>query len=445
MPGFQTNIIMKNLNLFLIGVIVIFGISCRKENKAPDVNITPEVEITKHSISGVIQKGPFISGSSISVYEMDASLIQTGKSYTAQITNNNGTFQLSNVALTYPYVNLRADGFYFNEITGLQSNSQITLYAFSDLTNKSSINVNILSHIEKQRIEYLVSQGLTFSLAKKQAEREILQIFSIYKSDLPESETLDISKNGDNNAILLAISLIVQGYRSESEMTELLSNISLDIKTDGVLNSSSIGTDLINHAKIFNLKAIRQNIQTRWNTLGIVDTISNFEYYIHKFIDNTSFTFNNNIEYPYSSDFGLNMLNDSVNQILIYNPGTHNSPINSYSFTAKLKKGHALKVVFSKENPCKIYGGYGLTYYFLDEIAPYTTQNFSYSYYGQLNGIPPVSHTQTFTSLESNKTCNVRLRFVPTSQPTCSFKIEIYENNSVTPTKIKHIQTKWAD
>lgn len=288
---------MKNLNLFLIGFIVILGISCRKEDKAPDINITPEVEITKQSISGVIQKGPFISGSSIAVYEMDAGLLQTGKSYTTQITSNNGTFQLSNVALIYPYVNLRADGFYFNEVTGLQSNSQITLHAVSDLTNKSSINVNILSHLEKQRIEYLVSQGLTFSLAKKQAEKEILQIFSINKSDLPESETLDISKNGDNNAILLAISLIVQGYRSESELTELLSNISMDIKPDGVLNSSSVGTDLINHAKIFNLKAIRQNIKTRWNTLGIADTISNFEFYIHKFIDNTSFIFSNNIEY----------------------------------------------------------------------------------------------------------------------------------------------------
>lgn len=426
---------MKIRILFIVfSLIVALTFSCKKEKKE---NI---IVITKSSVNGVIQKGPFISGSSISVYEMDASLSQTGKSYTTQIMNNKGTFQLSNVALAYPYVCLRADGFYFNEITGLQSNSQISLYAVSDLTNKSSINVNILSHIEKPRIEYLVSHGIQFSLAKKQAEQEILNIFSIHKNNLPESETLDITKDGDDNAILLAISLILQGYRTEAELTELLSNLSLDIKQDGVLSNNTIGIDLINQAKILNLSSIRQNIQARWNTLGIIDTISNFEYYVNKFIDSTSFAFTNFIEYPYSTDYGLNLLNDSVSQVETYNPNNYNYPNNTYSLTAILKQGHTLKVVLSEENPCSIFSGFGVTYWTPTESAPFVTKNWSYTYYGPINGgNPPPLHAQTFTSILSNDLCNTKLFFHPINEASCSYRIDIYENNSVVPTKTKYI------
>jgi len=49
---------------------------------------------------------------------------------------------------------------------------------------------------------------------------------------IPDSELLDITKSGDNNAILLAVSLILQGFRSEAELTELLAAISNDIRTD---------------------------------------------------------------------------------------------------------------------------------------------------------------------------------------------------------------------
>lgn len=426
---------MKIRIIFIVfSLIVAMSISCKKEKEENTI------VVTKSSVNGVIQKGPFISGSSISIYEMDASLSQTGKSYTTQITNNKGTFQLSNVALTYAYVCLRADGFYFNEITGLQSNSQISLYAVSDLTNKSSINVNILSHIEKPRIEYLVSQGIHFSLAKKQAEQEILNIFSISKNNLPESETLDITKDGDDNAILLAISLILQGYRTEAELTELLSNLSLDIKQDGVLSNNTIGTDLLNHAKVLNLSSVRQNIQARWNILGISDTISNFEYYVNKFIDSTSFAFANFIQYPYSTDYGVNLLNDSVNQVETYNPYNYHYPINTYSLTAILKQGHTLKVVLSVENPCSISNGFGVTFWNPTESAPYVTKNWSYSFYGPINGgNPPPIHAQTFTSILSNDLCNTKLFFYPINEASCSYRIDIYENNSVLPTKTKYI------
>ena len=148
------------------------------------------------------------------VNELLSSLAPTGRNFNIQITDNRGSFQLSNITLVSPFVSLRADGFYYNEITGSQSVAQLTLYCLSDLTNKTTINVNLLSHLEKPRIEYLISQGITFNIAKKQAEAEVLNIFNIHKNNIPESELLDITQSGDNNAILLAVSLILSNSLS---------------------------------------------------------------------------------------------------------------------------------------------------------------------------------------------------------------------------------------
>jgi len=66
-------------------------------------------------------------------------LSQTGKSFSSQIKDNQGSFELSNVQLSSPYVELKADGFYFNEVTGEISTSQLTLYALADVTNISTL------------------------------------------------------------------------------------------------------------------------------------------------------------------------------------------------------------------------------------------------------------------------------------------------------------------
>jgi len=98
----------------------------------------------------VVQKGPFLNGTSIGIYELNDDYFPTGKVYSSQIVDNSGTFQLKNVSLVSQYVQLKADGYYYNEITGQNSNSPITLYALTDIKDKASVNVNILSNLEKK-------------------------------------------------------------------------------------------------------------------------------------------------------------------------------------------------------------------------------------------------------------------------------------------------------
>jgi hypothetical protein len=296
--------------------------------------------LSYEKINGYVQKGPFLNGTAITISELTNDLVPTGKNFTSQILDNKGTFEIKNVELSSQYVELKADGFYFNEIKNENSSAQLTLYAFSDLTNKSSLNVNVLSNLEKNRVDYLISNGSSFADAKNQAQNEILSIFEISKSNMLESEQLDITKSGDDNAILLAVSVILQGYLTVSDLSELLANISTDIREDGILNSQSIGSKLINNAQMIKLDNVRQNLESKYEEFGLVIIVPDFEKYVNQFIANTNFEFTGYIDYPTTGKHGLNILDKGKTD---YNAGT-------FSMKAILPEGSSLKVKISGQN-----------------------------------------------------------------------------------------------
>ncbi|MFW5821698.1 MAG: hypothetical protein ACOCWA_10425 [Bacteroidota bacterium] len=399
--------------------------SCEENNDNPNESHP----VKKEKLTGYVQKGPFINGTSINISELSSNLIQTGKTFSSQISDNKGSFELRQLDLSSQYVELKADGFYYNEITGDNSSARLTLYALSDLTDKSSLNVNILSHLEKSRINYLVSEGASFSDAKKTAQEEILNLFSINKTDMMESELLDISKDGEDNAILLAISVIIQGFRSDADLSELLANISTDIEEDGILNSSSTGTALVNHAQLLNLPKIRQNLINRYEEMGVETTIPDFEKYVQMFLNNTEYEFTSLIEYPEFSNYGENILY----------PGKTNFNQNTgFSLAANLPHGTRLKVVLRG----------GLWYY---EVLPEGPVNWTVSRYNE------TEQQQSFTSTESGKDCDLKIEFTipythtdtiyndssiyvqPTKPETDTIFIDYYENMSEEPTKTKTI------
>jgi hypothetical protein len=324
---------MKNLNLFLILVLAFIFHSCEKE-------IDNETNLTLDKVSGFVQKGPFLNGTAITISELSDDLTPTGKNFTSQILDNKGTFEIRNVNLSSQYVELKADGFYFNEVSNSNSSAQLTLFALSDLSNKSTLNVNIISNLEKNRVDYLVSNGTAFSVAKNQAQTEILSIFEISSEGISESEQLDILESGDDNAILLAVSVILQGYLSVSELSELLANISTDIREDGQLNSQTLGSTLINNARTIKLADVRANLESRCEELGLATTVPDFEKFVNQFIDNTDFEFTGFIKYPETGKHGINILDKERTN---YSAGT-------YSMNAILPEGTSLKVKLSGQN-----------------------------------------------------------------------------------------------
>lgn len=417
---------MKNLNYLILFFSFLIVTACKKN----EPNNTDSL-FKKDKISGYIQKGPFINGTSIIISELSSSLIPTGKVFNTQIIDNKGSFELKNISLTSNFVELIANGFYFNENTGKISMAQLTLHALSDLADSSTINVNILTELEKGRVEYLISKGGEFKNSKVQAQKEILKIFEISKPDFQSSEYLDISKDGEDNAILLAISIITQGLRTEAELSELIAGISMDIKEDGILNDQQFGQKLISDVKLMHIPDIKNNIISRYFDLGVAIEIPNFEKYINQFIASTKFISTSGIDYISDGKFGPNLL--SLNRF-----DYPNTSISKCSLTANLAKGTSLKILFHPDliaDTSSVSDTSTIIYpwYYSD----YAVTLYDNSGWEINNDSHPIDGSMIFYSLESNRT--IEVEFYLNNHG--SAKIEIYENNQMTPTRIKKI--KW--
>ena len=308
---------MHKLKKLILLLFIPLVFACSSEENS-DAN-TPEENV---SVSGYAQKGPFLNGSSIIISELDNSLNQTGQTYTSQIIDNSGAFEINGISLSSDYLSLRVDGFYFNEVCGEDSDSQITLNAISDINSDENININVLTHLEKARVEYLINNNsLTLVEAKSQAMFEILSIFNI-NEEIQNFENLSLTNSTTGDAILIAISSIIQGFRSEAEFSELMANIITDIRTDGELNSSSLGSKLISQAILLNADEIQQNLQYRYESIGITTNIPSFETYINGFIENSTFIIETDeslINYPEIGGYGINILDPELEVLSEWN------------------------------------------------------------------------------------------------------------------------------
>jgi hypothetical protein len=292
---------MKKRTLLYYAALLALPLGLMLSCSAKDENSSSSGSGTSsNTVSGYVQKGPFIQGTVITVWELDSSLVQTGRTFIGTIDDNTGTFNARGNVVS-PYVELSAVGYYFNEVSGSLSTAPLTLQALSDMTDNSSVNVNLMTHLEKKRVEYLIDAGSTFTTAKSQAQTEILKIFNIENVSLGSSETLDISKSGDGNAVLLAISAILQSDKTEAELTELLSTINTDIRTDGTLDSTTTKATLATAMEYLKTRhigdvTIRDNIEGRYSNLGVSATIPAFESYAYK-LDTTAPTVDNSSPY----------------------------------------------------------------------------------------------------------------------------------------------------
>ncbi len=189
-------------------------------------------------LSGVSQKGPFVTGTDITAYELEngRSLKQTGKTFGGKIEHADGTFDIKTVKLKSTFAYLVADGFYRNEVTGENSAATIKLRALTNLQGgRTAANINLVTHLEYDRVQRLVTkEDSTVMKAKKAAEKEIFAAFGIDSKDFKGyAEDYNILEEGKGNAALLAISVLLQGDRNESELTALLASLSVDLGDNG--------------------------------------------------------------------------------------------------------------------------------------------------------------------------------------------------------------------
>ena len=210
------------------------------------VNDSEKIAISLDSLVGVTQKGPFLKGSTVYLYELSdgRTLKQTNGNFTSNITSNDGRYKFMARDLVSQYAMVVVDGYYRNEVTGNTSEAPIRLKAITDMRKRNSVNVNILTHLEFDRVYSLVTRGdkdgkkLTVKQAKRQAQKEILELFDIELDYDTDAEDMNVFGKTDADAALLALSVLLQGDRTESDMMALLTEISNAMASKGTWNDS---------------------------------------------------------------------------------------------------------------------------------------------------------------------------------------------------------------
>ncbi len=266
------------LSLALIGMLAF--VSCTKEKAGGTF-----------TFAGKVQKGPFVTGTTITVNELNESLGQTGKAFTTTITSDDGSFSLSNLEMESDWALLSGNGFYYNEVIGQLSSSQITLQALADLSDAQTVNVNVLTHITKSRIETLVREGKRFADAKRKAESEFQDFLGVTEHFNQGFEQMSIVSEGDFNAMLLAFSVILQRPSFDivvmptlpAELTWLMTSLSTDFADNGVVNNQALVDTLLYNISKQDQTYIRRRLQNYYSGLGQNVEIPDFESYIAMF------------------------------------------------------------------------------------------------------------------------------------------------------------------
>mgnify|MGYP002852509464 CR=1 FL=1 len=259
-----------------IALAIITAAACNPENNPG--NDTPKP--ADYKVSGKVEKGPFVSGSTINLQPLDAKYNAVGTNFHSEIVDNAGNFSLGEMTLDTPYATMTANGYFFNEVTGTLSRGTLSLNAIVDLTNKSTVNVNLLTHLKYYRVQKLLSTGMTFKDADSQAQKELFDAFGLGQFNTSDVSQYSITAGTDQAGALIAISSLLLVGRSEASITEFLANLSKEFGDNGFF---AVETKDKLHESMLALSdktsGIAGNIVKRYEDLGETVTVKDLALY----------------------------------------------------------------------------------------------------------------------------------------------------------------------
>ncbi|MBP3426414.1 MAG: hypothetical protein J6K81_06845 [Rikenellaceae bacterium] len=249
-------------------------------------------------IRGYAQKGQLTKGSQVTAFEIDQEMKATGRSFPANISDDLGSFTID-ANVNAPYLEIRAEGYYFNEVTGENSEAPIYLEAIVPSTH-TDVNINLFTTLTKPRIKRLLREGQAYSTAVGNAQEELLTALgeSIETDDFTD---IDITDTNSSDAILLAYACIIQQNRSMSQIASLIQNAALELESAGRLSDEMVDA----------LKAGKQDV----NPFEVIRNIAG--YYTAKRISGRSVpAFHKHLDERYNAEFVI----DDQFQVEIFNP-----------------------------------------------------------------------------------------------------------------------------
>ena len=247
--------------------------SCSEDEKG---GYTP----VNYNVNGKVEKGPFVSGSTIDIQPMDANMQPLGSIYSSTISDNTGSFSFGSKEFETPFAQLKANGYFFNEVDGQLSRGTLTLMAVVNLADQSTVNVNILTHLKYKRIINLTGQNKSYSDANKQAQKELLTAFGLQRFQDVDVSQYSITTGSDEAGALLAISSLLLVDRSEAVLTEYLAKLSEEFGQEGKFSETSLQQIKKDRNKLNSkLPSIASNVVSRYNSLGQTVSVKDLAYF----------------------------------------------------------------------------------------------------------------------------------------------------------------------
>lgn len=193
--------------------------------------------------SGAFQKGPFIAGTTVTIQELGEDLKPTGITYTA-VTDDTGRFNASNIKSRF--VEVFADGYYFDELNNAKSKAPVTLRAILDLTaSGTKPSINTLTTMQTERLREVKKSGKTFQQAEADSRNAVLSVFGLPANAVARLDSINLTGTsaGDESLLRATVALLQvasnQSSSIEAELTTLVAKLGSDLKDDGQANGAA--------------------------------------------------------------------------------------------------------------------------------------------------------------------------------------------------------------
>jgi hypothetical protein len=171
-------------------------------------------------IHGFAQKTPFVDSSVVQLTALDeVTLEPVGASFTGMVDGGFSRYSVKVDSLESRFVQISVTG----DVLGynsLPSEKVCTLYAIADLDSRDSVNVNLLTHLEFERVRKLVRDDkLPFAEAKKQAEKELFEIFHVPMKDgeyIGVAEDWSLFGDSLGDQVLMGLTVVFDRYKDSA-------------------------------------------------------------------------------------------------------------------------------------------------------------------------------------------------------------------------------------
>lgn len=241
----------------------------------------------EETITGTANKGPFLTGSTVRLIEVDKRLNQTLLEYAGTIRSDDGSWRIFSGWGDFDTALVEVDGYYFNEVTGKNSSSRIVLSSYVDFSDpEAPKHLNLLGHLIVPRVERLVrDDGFPIAEAIVIATEDLGKALHLQNlRDHPGK--VSFQDDTPQAADLILLSALFQGRRNAEEMLTLATQFSADFE-DGKIDDTDLWIALEQDAWQMKPDEVAFNLKSHYESLGfdeyaVPDLKDSFDFWRYK-------------------------------------------------------------------------------------------------------------------------------------------------------------------